>query len=362
MAVEPCCVPRVCIPRRDRARVRGVARDGRSLVLAVATGLRCSLTPVAEHGWPRPGQRTADQSPARTFTVRAACPHDCPDTCAMLVTVEQRDGGRVATKIAGDPDHPTTHGTLCTKVARYLERVYHHDRLLHPLKRVGPKGKGAFERVSWDEALDDIAKRLGASPPSTRSASCRTSYAGTMGLVQGESMAQRFFNRLGASLLDRTICAQAGAEALNYTLGTRIGTDDRAVPEREADHLLGHERDRVEPASVDVARRKRSAAARSSIAIDPYRSLTAEKCHEHIALLPGTDARARARAHARARARGLARRRLHRALHARRRRAARARSRAFTPAARGRALRHRGRGDREPRARLLRRFGPPRFA
>ncbi|HEX7441862.1 MAG TPA: hypothetical protein VF319_17390, partial [Caldimonas sp.] len=91
----------------------------------------------------------------KSATVRAACPHDCPDTCAMLVTVEN---GR-AVKVQGDPDHPTTHGALCTKVSRYAERTHHPERVLHPLRRIGPKGAGRFARVSWDEALDDIAAR-----------------------------------------------------------------------------------------------------------------------------------------------------------------------------------------------------------
>src|SRR4029453_13369018 len=94
--------------------------------------------------------------------VKAACPHDCPDTCAMLVTVERRAGRRVAVRVAGDPAHPPTQGVLCTKVSRYLERTYHPDRLLHPLKRVGRKGEGRFVRVPWDEALADIAARLRA--------------------------------------------------------------------------------------------------------------------------------------------------------------------------------------------------------
>ena len=160
--------------------------------------------------------------------VRAACPHDCPDTCAMLVTVRPpaTAGGRsVAIAIAGDPEHPTTRGTLCTKVARYLERTYHADRVLTPLKRTGPKGSGRFERIGWDEALDQIARRLGAIAAVDAQRIVPYSYAGTMGLVQGEAMAQRLFNRLGASRLDRTICASAGAEALNYTLGSRLGTD-----------------------------------------------------------------------------------------------------------------------------------------
>ena len=149
-----------------------------------------------------------DAAPGETV-VRAACPHDCPDTCAMLVTVREEQGRRVAVRIAGDPDHPTTAGVLCTKVSRYLERVYHPDRLLHPLRRVGRKGEGRFERVGWDEALADIARRLQAIAAKDPQLIVPYSYAGTMGLVQGEAMASRLFHKLGASFLDRTICATA---------------------------------------------------------------------------------------------------------------------------------------------------------
>src|SRR4249920_113337 len=151
--------------------------------------------------------------------VRAACPHDCPDTCAIRVTVQ--DGKAI--KVQGDPAHPPTHGALCTKVSRYPERTYHAERVLHPMKRSGPKGSGQFVRVSWDEALADIAARLKTIAARDPQAIVPYSYAGTMGMVQGESMAARFFNKLGASLLDRTICSSAGVEALTYTLGTRTG-------------------------------------------------------------------------------------------------------------------------------------------
>ncbi|MGK2897875.1 MAG: molybdopterin dinucleotide binding domain-containing protein [Burkholderiaceae bacterium] len=143
-----------------------------------------------------------------TTTVRAACPHDCPDTCAIRVTVQD---GR-AVKVQGDPAHPPTHGALCTKVSRYPERTYHAERVLHPMKRSGPRGSGRFVRVSWAEALADIAGRLkaiAARRPDAAQAIVPYSYAGTMGLVQGESMAARFFHRLGASLLDRTISPPA---------------------------------------------------------------------------------------------------------------------------------------------------------
>jgi anaerobic selenocysteine-containing dehydrogenase len=221
--------------------------------------------------------------------VRAACPHDCPDTCAMLVTVQQDAGGRrVATAIAGDPDHPTTDGVLCTKVARYLERTYHPDRVLTPLKRVGPKGSGRFERVGWEQALGDIAQRLGRIAARGPERIVPYSYAGTMGLVQGEAMAQRLFNRIGASRLERTICSAAGSEALTYTLGSRLGTDVEQVQNSRLIVLWGtnavtsnlHLWSRAQQAKRDGAR---------LIAIDPYRSLTAEKCHRHIAPMPGTD-------------------------------------------------------------------------
>lgn len=220
--------------------------------------------------------------------VRAACPHDCPDTCAMLVTVREEAGRRVAVKIAGDPAHPTTEGVLCTKVSRYLERVYHPDRLLHPLKRVGRKGEGKFERVSWDAALTEIAARLSAIAAIDPQRIVPYSYAGTMGMVQGEAMAQRFFHRLGGSFLDRTICATAGAEALQYTLGTRDGTD---IEQFQNAQLIVFWGANAITSNLHLWSRAQQAKRNGAklIAIDPYRSLTAEKCHQHIALLPGTD-------------------------------------------------------------------------
>ena len=220
--------------------------------------------------------------------VRAACPHDCPDTCAMLVTVRKEAGRRVAVKVAGDPDHPTTHGVLCTKVSRYLERTYHPERILHPLKRAGRKGEGRFVRVSWDEALDDIAARLKAIAAVDPQRVVPYSYAGTMGLVQGEAMASRFFHRLGASFLDRTICASAGAEALGYTLGTRTGPAMEAFADAKLIILWGTNAIASNLHLWSFVQQAKRNGARL-IAIDPYRSDTAEKCHRHIALLPGTD-------------------------------------------------------------------------
>jgi anaerobic selenocysteine-containing dehydrogenase len=205
----------------------------------------------------------------------------------MLVTVEN---GR-AIEVRGAPDHPPTNGTLCTKVARYLERTYSDQRVLHPLRRVGKKGEGRFERVSWDEALDTIASRfasLAASADGPQSI-VPYSYAGTMGLLQSGSMDRRFFHRLGASLLDRTICATAGKAGWTATIGAAMGTD---VEQFAASRLILIWGSNPVVSNLHFWSRAQEAkrAGAKLIAIDPYRSATAEKCHQHIALLPGTDA------------------------------------------------------------------------
>ncbi|HZI84735.1 MAG TPA: molybdopterin oxidoreductase family protein [Casimicrobiaceae bacterium] len=224
---------------------------------------------------------------ASRSVVRGACPHDCPDTCALLVTVEN---GR-AVEIAGAPDHPTTRGTLCTKVARYLERTYSTDRLLHPMRRAGPKGSRRFERISWDEALDTIAARFAeiAASDDGPQAIVPYSYCGTMGLVQSSSMDRRFFHKLGASLLDRTICATAGKEGYAATIGAAIGTDLEQFENAKLILIWGS--NPIVP-NLHLWSRVQEAKRRGAtlVAIDPYRSLSAEKCHRHLAPLPGTDA------------------------------------------------------------------------
>ena len=219
-----------------------------------------------------------------TRTVRAACPHDCPDTCAIRVTVQ----GQQVIRLQGDPDHPMTHGALCTKVSRYVERVEHPDRVLQPLRRAGPKGSGRFEPVSWEEALDDIATRLKAIAARDPRAILPYSYAGTMGLVQGESMAARFFHRLGASLLDRTICASAGAAGLMATYGGKVGMRTEHFAQSKLILIWGSN----SIASnlhfwTFVQQAKRQGA--KLWCIDPRRTETADKCHRHLAIRPGTD-------------------------------------------------------------------------
>ncbi len=221
-----------------------------------------------------------------TGIVRGACPHDCPDTCATLVTVEE---GR-AVRIQGDPDHPVTAGFLCAKVNRYLERTYHPDRLTRPLRRVGPKGSGQFAPVRWDEALRDIAARL-HQVIATHGAEAILpySYAGTMGLLQSESMDRRLFHTLGASRLDRTICATAGKVGMMMTVGASIGADTDSVPESDLIILWGTNTLTSNPHLWPFITRAREAGA-TVICIDPIRTRTAAQCDEWIAIRPGTDA------------------------------------------------------------------------
>ncbi len=237
-------------------------------------------------GAPPAGAPPDEGSPARRL-VHAACPHDCPDTCAIHVTVE----GDRAVAVAGDPTHPVTRGFLCAKVSRYLERVYSPDRVLYPLRRVGRKGEGRFERVSWDAALDDIAARLRAivEGPAGPQAILPYSYSGTLGLVQEESLPRRFFHRLGASLLGRTICSAAGSEGLRATIGGSIGTDPEAVVNAKLILLWGTN---AISSNVHLWRFCLDARRRGArlVAIDPWRSRTAERCDEHLAIRPGTDA------------------------------------------------------------------------
>jgi anaerobic selenocysteine-containing dehydrogenase len=223
-------------------------------------------------------------SPGR-HVVRGACPHDCPDTCSMLVTVED---GR-AVDVRGAPDHPPTQGVLCTKVSRYLDRTYSDRRVLHPMKRVGRKGEGRFVRISWDEALDTIARRFAdIAHEHGPEAILPYSYAGNMGLLQYGSMDRRFFHRLGASLLDRSICASAGKAGWTAVIGAAMGMDvERYVDSR----LIVIWGSNPITSNLHFWTRAQEAKRRGAklVAIDPLRSATAEKCHEHIAPMPGTD-------------------------------------------------------------------------
>lgn len=220
-----------------------------------------------------------------TLKILGTCPHDCPDTCGMETTVA--DG--VAVAIRGSRTHPITRGFLCTKVNRYLERTYHRDRLMTPLRRVGPKGSGEFAPCSWDEAIAEICaglqRRIAHHGPSTV---LPYSYAGTMGAIQGGSMASRFFHRLGASLLDRTICSTAGMEGWKATYGSSLGTDPQAVAESELVLLWGTNTLTANPHLWPFVRQARDRGA-PVVCIDPVRTRTAQASDVHLAPRPGTD-------------------------------------------------------------------------
>jgi molybdopterin guanine dinucleotide-containing S/N-oxide reductase-like protein len=227
--------------------------------------------------------------------VHTVCSHDCPDSCGVLVTVNE--AGR-AVKVAGDPAHPVTQGFLCGKVAKYLDRVYAPERILYPLKRradvaKGPLARGreheAFERVSWEEALDAIAARLKKVADEFGPESILPySYAGTIGVLGFGSMDRRFFHRLGASQLDRTICSEAGGVAWNLVYGQKLGMPTEDF--RLAKLILAwganiHGNNVHLWPMVEEARRN---GARL-IVIDPYRTRTAALADWHIAIRPGTD-------------------------------------------------------------------------
>nr|WP_310735039.1 molybdopterin oxidoreductase family protein [Azohydromonas aeria] len=216
--------------------------------------------------------------------VHGACPHDCPDTCALRVSVQ--DG--IAIRVQADPEHERTLGALCAKVSRYTERTYHPERLLHPMKRVGPKGSGRFQRISWDEALDTVAAKLKAIAARDPEAILPYSYAGTMGLLQGEAMAGRFFNRLGASRLDRTICASAGGAALAATYGGKVGMQVQFFAESKLILIWGSNPITSSVHFWNLAQQAKRAGAKLWC-IDPRRTDSADKCHRHLALRPGTD-------------------------------------------------------------------------
>jgi anaerobic selenocysteine-containing dehydrogenase len=232
-----------------------------------------------------------------TKIVHAVCSHDCPDSCGVLVTVDELTGRAV--KIQGDPTHPVTRGFLCGKVAKYLDRVYSPERLLYPMRRrmgvpKGPLAQGreaeAFERISWDEALDEIAARLKAIAAEFGPESILPySYAGTIGKLGYGSMDRRFFNRLGASQLDRTICSTAGGMALTSVYGVKLGTAPQDFAHAGLIIAWGanvHGNNVHLWPFIEEARRKGA----KLVVIDPYRTRTAALADEHMAINPGTDA------------------------------------------------------------------------
>ena len=220
--------------------------------------------------------------------VHAACPHDCPDACGTLITVED---GR-ATRIQGDPAHPITQGFLCAKVAKYLDRVYSPDRVMYPMRRVAAKGlggEGAFQRISWDEALNEIVGKLKQiSAEFGPEAILPYSYGGNLGVLNGGSMDMRFFHRMGASQLLRTICATTGGDAIVSIYGRKVGTEPEQF--RHSKYIIAwganiHGNNVHLWPFVEEARRNGA----KLVVIDPYRTRTARVADWHIPINPGTD-------------------------------------------------------------------------
>ena len=215
----------------------------------------------------------------------SVCALDCPDCCSLLIDIEDGKG----THLRGDPNHPVTRGFLCGKVARYLEREYAQDRLLYPQKRIGRKGEGKFQRISWDEALDTIAQRLQAvAAECGPEAILPYSYAGTMGFLQGSGMDRRFFHRLGASRLDRTICSSAGGAGLTRTLGARYGTEPEQFRHSKLIIAWGAS---IHNTNVHlwpfIVEARRNGAR--FYTIDPVRTRTAQLADKHFSIFPGSD-------------------------------------------------------------------------
>lgn len=217
----------------------------------------------------------------------SVCALDCPDACSLLIDVDQNGRG---SRLRGNPGHPVTRGFLCGKVARYLEREYSPSRLLHPLRRAGAKGEGRFHPISWDEALDEIAAKLTAiARESSPESILPYSYAGTMGLLNGSGMDRRFFHRLGASRLDRTICSAAGVAGLNDALGVRYGIEPEQFRHARliiawGANILGTN---VHLWPFIVEARRHGA---KFYTIDPHRNRTGKLSDRHYAIRPGTDA------------------------------------------------------------------------
>jgi anaerobic selenocysteine-containing dehydrogenase len=238
-----------------------------------------------------PSRRTGGRPTATCYNSdlpdirHSVCALDCPDACALLVNVENGKGSR----LRGNPDHPVTRGFLCGKVARYLEREYSPDRLLYPQKRVGAKGEGRFARITWDEALDEIAVRLKAiAAEFGTEAVLPYSYGGSMGYLQGSGMDRRFFHRLGASRLDRTICSAAGGVGLTEALGFKYGTEPEQFRHSRlilawGANILGTN---VHLWPFIVEARRQGA---KFYTIDPHRNRTGNLSDKHFFINPGSD-------------------------------------------------------------------------
>ncbi|MGI9254644.1 MAG: molybdopterin-dependent oxidoreductase, partial [Thermomicrobiales bacterium] len=217
--------------------------------------------------------------------VRGACPHDCPDTCATLVSVQ---GGK-AVRFEGDPEHPMTRGWLCAKVRPYLERVYDETRLTYPLRRAGAKGEDRWERISWDEAIAEIAARWqGIIEQHGAAAILPYSFSGTLGLVQMTVASERLWNRMGASGLERSICGAAAEAAVVYTMGAKLSVGPQDVPHSQLILIWGHNPASTNPHFMPFLQEAQRNGA-YLVVIDPRLTTTARRADLHLRPNPATD-------------------------------------------------------------------------
>jgi anaerobic selenocysteine-containing dehydrogenase len=222
---------------------------------------------------------------AQSLTIRGACPHDCPDTCGIVTEVVDGKGVR----FYGDPDNPITRGWLCAKVQPYLNHVYHPDRLLHPVRRVGPKGGGQWQRISWGEALEEIGRRWKEIIAEYGAAAILPySYSGTLGMVQMTVASARLWNRLGASQLQRSICGAAAERAVEATLGTRWSPAYTDIIHSRLLVVWGHNPVSTGPHFMPFLRQAQRQGCQL-VVIDPRRTLTARGADWHLAPMPGSD-------------------------------------------------------------------------
>ena len=217
---------------------------------------------------------------------KVTCPHDCPDRCGLVAEI---DDGRVVA-VFGDPEHPITRGTICRKVMEYPSRIYGPERLLYPMKRIGPKGAAQFQRISWGEAVATIAGRFSEIRDRHGAESIlRFCYGGTMGVVQRFPVGSRFFNRLGAADHTRTICSAAGQAGYAYTMGAGRGSDPETIPDARLVVIWG-----VNAVSTNLHLMTQIQEARKNgakvVVVDVHRNPTARAADQFIQLFPGTDA------------------------------------------------------------------------
>jgi anaerobic selenocysteine-containing dehydrogenase len=256
-------------------------RDGPSL--HVLDSFRGQLRP----GLPTPLSRYTRRMSTPSAQIRhSVCALDCPDACSLLINVDENGKG---SRLRGNPDHPVTRGFLCAKVAQYLDREYSPDRLLYPQKRIGAKGQGRFTRITWDEAIDTIAEHLTQTANEFGPESILPySYAGTMGMLNGSGMDRRFFHRLGASRLDRTICSSAGGVALTQSFGIRVGTEPEQFRDSKLILAWGSNVLTTNVHLWPFINEARRNGAKFYV-IDPVRKKTGELADRFYRINPGTD-------------------------------------------------------------------------